>query len=1317
MIIVKNRELLIPLPERYLGTSYDTSSEVRQFRIPRFAQNGVDLSALTFRLDIKYPNNTIEQNTVYLQKEVTDDFIILQWDVTNSVLGHPGTMFIQLRATDLEMTIKWSSFKAAMYVEWHFNTPQNYSGSSLTEVEQMEADFDHMKQVITSLEPLVSYTDDAEAWAKGTRNGNAVASSDVTYQNNSKWYATRAEHMADSAYNYMGITEAMSFGTVDGEPVGSDDPNYHNNAKYYAEQANYHSNAAMTSSGHANDYKLAAEGWAVGQNGGADVASTDPSYHNNAKYYATQASGSAEQAAGSTTAAETFKNLAQGSATSAVSSALSSEAWAVGKRGNVDVGSSDQTYHNNAKYYAEQAAGSATTAQQSAEQAGASAGLANTYKNQAQSEASNAAGSATNSALSALDASDAALNAEAWAKGTRNGTDVGSSDDAYHNNAKYYSEQAAESAASLTVDSALSDSSTNPVQNKVITAELTDVKSAISDITGNSAIPLYAKNRYIDLSGTTVTMSDGVPQLGTETSTYSVSMMQCAEGDKFTINGVGGTQTRLWGFVSSTGVILSKANVATSATDLIITAPENAAWVITHTNNDAMSYVGVTADLRLQALDTSVDNLTVELSDIDEKFTEALEVPMPVDWVIGTIGSNNGQESASSTRIRTRDYIDYDPNMIVAIASGAKISFRAYNSSGTFLWGSVAWITSQTDTIHNLIINDGRTETNVALIRVVAAYSDDSTVTSLSDLISKVSMSQLGTLNDVRRIADAMSVNTPVYWAIGSIGTNNGVDGYSTTRIRTTNFIKYDPEMLVTIKFGVKISFRAYNSDGGFLWGSMNWIEPQTDTIHNLIVNDGRTETGVHTIRIVAAYSDDSTVISADDLGENVILSSFGKMQEVYNSIDENTMGIVICASPTGNCAIRCAKEQSYVDGTPPVIEWYLLEEPGTSKYYYSKDLTDKKYLFTFPYDGHLYSFGILENGDIIACLDPDSITTDNKSDDNRVNPYVFLASENWTICHEVDFGSNLKPCGWASNQGFKVLANGDACWCEYTRQTTYTANVWKLTGNPLDYTNWVVTKSFVVTSTDNSTLFKHCHNIMQDFYTGVCYLSTGDDNIGSMMFASTDNCDTWVQLASPDSDGQVNQYGYINGSEKYCRMAMMTFTADYIYWASDTPNESIHYLFRVERGSNGILDYATIVDLVNLPSNNGASSYGTALIPELNAIMLLERCDTRASEMLLKLVDLGDNSLITIGKLYGANNATTYIGFRCRFTEWYPVNGLIHFGFDLNVNRHNNAVNHIKGFGNTGATNDGAKNINNLAMQIYKNGDGYGFAMHTFYV
>lgn len=69
---------------------------------------------------------------------------------------------------------------------------------------------------------------------------------------------------------------------------------------------------------------------------------------------------SAEAAAGSATGAA-------GSAQAAAGSKSDAEAYAVGKRGGEDVGSTDPTFHNNAKYYSEQAESSADAAAQSAE--------------------------------------------------------------------------------------------------------------------------------------------------------------------------------------------------------------------------------------------------------------------------------------------------------------------------------------------------------------------------------------------------------------------------------------------------------------------------------------------------------------------------------------------------------------------------------------------------------------------------------------------------------------------------------------------------------------------------------------------------------------------------------------------------------------------------------------------------------------------------------------------------------------------------------------------------------------------------------------
>lgn len=196
MIIIKNREMLIPDDERNIGTTYDTESEFRSFRVPRFSQSGVDLSSHTFRLDLKYANDAYD--TVVLTKDVSDNQIVLTWEITSSQLQVPGTLYIAIRAVDNEATVKWSTYTATMFVERHLNTPGNYTGD-LTEIEQMEQDHQYMKGVVDELKGHLDYRSDAEAWAVGQRLGEDVESTDPTYHNNSKYYSEQAANKASAA--------------------------------------------------------------------------------------------------------------------------------------------------------------------------------------------------------------------------------------------------------------------------------------------------------------------------------------------------------------------------------------------------------------------------------------------------------------------------------------------------------------------------------------------------------------------------------------------------------------------------------------------------------------------------------------------------------------------------------------------------------------------------------------------------------------------------------------------------------------------------------------------------------------------------------------------------------------------------------------------------------------------------------------------------------------------------------------------------------------------------------------------------------------
>ena len=269
---------------------------------------------------------------------------------------------------------------------------------------------------------------DSEAWAVGQIEGVDVGDTDPRYHNNSKYYsqqaASSASAAAGSASDAAGYKSdaqsakndavsaknsaqgAASDANADklaaaasataaekwatGETGGT--PSSTNNAKYYSEEAADSATAASNSASSASDEATEAKSYAKGGTSSRTGEDTD-----NAKYYKEQAGSFAASASGSATTAVSrateaksyarggtdtrtgedtdnakyYKEQAAGSASSASSSATAAdgsakdaEAWAVGKRGGTDVGDTDPTYHNNAKYWAEiaeQAAGGGVT--------------------------------------------------------------------------------------------------------------------------------------------------------------------------------------------------------------------------------------------------------------------------------------------------------------------------------------------------------------------------------------------------------------------------------------------------------------------------------------------------------------------------------------------------------------------------------------------------------------------------------------------------------------------------------------------------------------------------------------------------------------------------------------------------------------------------------------------------------------------------------------------------------------------------------------------------------------------------------------------
>lgn len=223
---------------------------------------------------------------------------------------------------------------------------------SETELPLIEQAVELAQEIETIAADVEANAEKAEAYGAGTIDGDPVPSTNPAYQNNAQYYAAQAAASAAQIGDEVQDAEAWAVGERGGVPVTSGDDTYHNNSKYYAGEAHTDATAASTSAGNANTDALKAEGYAVGEQNGTAVTSGSPYYHNNAEYFAGEASTSATNASTS----ETNAGLSE---SAAAQSEEDSEAWAIGERNGVPVTSGDPTYQNNAKYYAQQAGGTA----------------------------------------------------------------------------------------------------------------------------------------------------------------------------------------------------------------------------------------------------------------------------------------------------------------------------------------------------------------------------------------------------------------------------------------------------------------------------------------------------------------------------------------------------------------------------------------------------------------------------------------------------------------------------------------------------------------------------------------------------------------------------------------------------------------------------------------------------------------------------------------------------------------------------------------------------------------------------------------------
>lgn len=137
MILVRGKTILTTEDERKIAAAGEQNASIHTFSIDRVQSDGVDLSALSFHMDVRFSDGN--KDTVILEKTVKTDNIELSYTVTGAISSHPGSCLCSLRGTDDSGNVKWRSFPAAFYVE--DTAVGDTGGFNLSELEQLELKF------------------------------------------------------------------------------------------------------------------------------------------------------------------------------------------------------------------------------------------------------------------------------------------------------------------------------------------------------------------------------------------------------------------------------------------------------------------------------------------------------------------------------------------------------------------------------------------------------------------------------------------------------------------------------------------------------------------------------------------------------------------------------------------------------------------------------------------------------------------------------------------------------------------------------------------------------------------------------------------------------------------------------------------------------------------------------------------------------------------------------------------------------------------------------------------------------------------------
>lgn len=215
-----------------------------------------------------------------------------------------------------------------------------------------------------------------------------------------------------------------------------------------------------------------------------------------------------------------------------------------------------------------------------------------------------------------------------------------------------------------------------------------------------------------------------------------------------------------------------KASAAMTNADAAVALAQNAvSYAAPQTISDegkatARSNIGAASEAVVSNIGNTVDDIFDVVSGDDA----------PV-WEIGGINASNGANSTTSIRIRTVSAIAITPYINITVPDGAWVSLRPYKANGTFVAYGTAKFTG-TFNLANTIGTWLANHTDVTQMRFIASFSDDRTITDVTDLPITVTNPVLvdsvelknrldnivdATLSESGKAADAATVGSGLY--------------------------------------------------------------------------------------------------------------------------------------------------------------------------------------------------------------------------------------------------------------------------------------------------------------------------------------------------------------------------------------------------------------------------------------------------------------------------------------------------------------------------------------------------------------------------